>query len=70
MSWKSNQADKYKHTLFLIRDCGRVLIEDCVIHFADGDGRASYAFFIESTAEVTIRNVRVAGASEPRVSAA
>ena len=63
VSWKSSETEKYKHTLFLIRDCGRVLIEDCVIHFADGDGRASYAFFIESSAEVTIRNVRVAGAS-------
>ncbi len=63
VSWKSKH-DKYKTTLFLIRDCGRVLIEDCVIHFADGDGRASYAFFIESSTEVTIRNVRVAGASD------
>jgi len=55
--------NKMKNTLMAFYGCERVIIEDCVIHFADEDSRASAAFFANDCGSVEIRNVRIAGAA-------
>jgi len=60
--WKSG-GGKYATSLFHVRNCEQVLIEDMAIVQLDGDYRASHAFVIEGCGDVIVRNVYISGAT-------
>ncbi len=62
VAW-DGEYNKLGNTLMAFYGCERVIIEECVIHFANEDGRASAAFFANDCGSVEIRNVRIAGAA-------
>ncbi|MBN1671391.1 MAG: right-handed parallel beta-helix repeat-containing protein [Kiritimatiellae bacterium] len=61
-NWESGSG-KYETTLFLFRNCEKVVIEDVAVMQLDPDYRASHAILVEGCGDVIIRNVTVAGAT-------
>jgi hypothetical protein len=58
--WK-NPYHKYRNTLYLIRNCDRVIVDNVHIKQLDSDYRASSSIFIEDCKEVVIKDSYLAG---------
>lgn len=61
VTWQKPECDKYRHTLYLFRNCETVRIEDMAIIQNHPDWRASSTFFFESCGRVEIRDCYLAG---------
>ena len=62
VDWPTGPTEKYEGTLFLIRNCEEVLVEDVAIVHANADYRGQHSFLFENCGRVTVRNVYSAGA--------
>ena len=62
--WNRPECDKYRSTLFLIRNCEKVVIENMAVIQTDADFRASSTFFLEDCGSVTIRDSYLAGSCD------
>lgn len=60
--WKK-PYEKYGNTLFLIRGCDQVIVENVAITQLDPDYRASHSIFVEDCKQVIIRNCYFSGTS-------
>ncbi len=62
VDWPTGPTQKYEGTLFLIRNCEEVLVENVAVVHTNADYRGQHTFLIENCGKVTIRNVYSAGA--------